>query len=58
MIQTTLFNYFNCSNNSESPKQIQYKPFSFKQTNFNHFKIIPKKRTLLDYFKSKEKSKK
>ncbi|CAO3637838.1 unnamed protein product [Cunninghamella blakesleeana] len=57
MVQTTLFNYFTFTCNTNSVKSTKHKVHFIKQTNlYDYFKVIPKKKnTLLDYFKSKDK---
>ncbi|CAO3653723.1 unnamed protein product [Cunninghamella echinulata] len=56
MIQTTLFNYI--LYNNESTKQVAHKIKQLKQTSLqDYFSVIPKKKTILDYFKHKKEDK-
>ncbi|CAO3653753.1 unnamed protein product [Cunninghamella echinulata] len=56
MIQTTLFNYILCNN--ESTKQVAHNIKQLKQTSLqDYFSVIPKKKTILDYFKHKKEDK-
>ncbi|CAO3650375.1 unnamed protein product [Cunninghamella blakesleeana] len=56
MIQTTLLSYFYCNNNNHSIiKHTENQTKAFKQTSLkDYYKIIPKKKSILDYFKPKK----